>query len=68
MIEVHAFSDFRLCVGVSHPDPSNNWVTQWDEVWNEHGFDAKLNLAAREVQFIWHVDPGTHTLDMKKHI
>ena len=27
----------------------------------KHGFDEQLNLAAREVQFIWPVHPGAHT-------
>ena len=39
-----------------------------DEVWNEHGFDEQLNLAAREGQFIWLVYLGGHTTDIKKHI
>ena len=28
----------------------------------------KLNLAAREAQFVWHVLPGASTLDIKKPI
>ena len=62
------FSDSTLCVGVSNPSPSNNWATTLDEIWNEHGFDDKLNLAAREVQFMWHAHPSAHPLDIKKHI
>ena len=32
-------SDSTMCVGVSTPDPSNNWATKLEGVWNEHGFD-----------------------------
>ena len=66
---VHAFSDSTMCVGVSNPDPSNSWVTKLDDPWNEHGFDEP-HLAAKEVQFIWHVlpIPSTSTVDIKKHI
>ena len=45
----------------------NNWATPLDEVWNEHGFDEPLNLAAREVQFIWHENLDISTLDIQKH-
>ena len=37
-MKVHVFSDAPLCVGVSNPDPSNNWTTKLEDVWNEHGF------------------------------
>ena len=30
-----------------------------DEDWNQHGFDEKLNLAAREVQVVWQVLPAS---------
>ena len=49
---VHVFSDSTLCVGVSNPDPTNIWVAKLFGVWNEHGFDEQLNLAARDVQFV----------------
>ena len=64
-MKVHVFSDSTLCVGVQNPDPSNNWTTKLEDVWNDHGFVEKLHLAAREVQFIWHISP---TLDIKKRI
>ena len=54
-MQVHMFSDSTLFVGVSNPDPSNNWVTKLENVWNKHGFDETLNLAVREVQVMWHV-------------
>ena len=60
-MEVHAISD----CSVSNPDPSNNWAARLNEVWNEHRFDEKLNLAAREVQVIWSVLPGTGTTDIR---
>ena len=31
-------SQMLHCVGVSNPDPSNNWTTKLEDVWNEHGF------------------------------
>ena len=37
-MKVHMFSDSTLCVGVSNPDPSKNWATKLEDVWNEHGF------------------------------
>ena len=58
-MKVHVFQDSTSCVGVSNPDPSNNWVAKLDEVWNEHGFDDRLNSVSREVQFVWHVYPDT---------
>ena len=30
--------------------------------------DLSNNLAAREVQFIWHVFPGASPLEIKRHI
>ena len=48
-MKVHVLSDSSLCVGVSNPDPSNNWATKLEDVWDEHGFVETLNLAAREV-------------------
>ena len=30
--KVHVFSDSALCVGISNPDPSNNWATKLDDV------------------------------------
>ena len=62
------FSDSTLFVGVSNSDPSNNWATILEDEWNEHGFVEQLNLAAREVQFVWHVLPRASTLNIKKHI
>ena len=38
-----------------------------DEVWNEHGFHETLDLAAREIQLVWHVLPGASTTDINKH-
>ena len=35
-MKVHVFSDSTMCVGISNPDPSNNWATKLDDVWNEH--------------------------------
>ena len=58
-------SDSTLFVGVSNPDPSNNWTTPLDDVWNEHGFFENWKLAAREVQFNWHVQPGASNVDIK---
>ena len=46
-MKVHALSDSTLCDGVSNPEPSNNWVTKLEDVWNEHGFVQKFNLAAQ---------------------
>ena len=43
-MKVHVFSDSTLCVGVSNPAPSNNWTTQVEEVWNEHGFDHRDSI------------------------
>ena len=57
-MKVHVFSDPTLRVGFSNPDPSNicaNHILL--KLWNEHGFDEKLYLAAREVHWI-----GTYTL------
>ena len=67
-MKVHVFSDFTLCVGGSNPDPSNNWATQLEDVWNEHGHVEKLNLVVPEVQIVLHVLPVASTLDLKKHI
>ena len=67
-IKIHVFSDSTLCVGVSNPDPSNNWATKLDDVWNEQGLVENIKLAAREVQFCWHVLPGTSTIEIEKHI
>ena len=44
-MRVHVFSDFTLCVGISNPDPSNNWATKLEDAWNEHGFAENLNSA-----------------------
>ena len=41
-------------------------TTQMDEGRNEHGFDKNLDLAAREIPFVWHVPPGASTIDIKK--
>ena len=51
-MKVHVLSDSTLCVGVSNPDPSNNWTTKLEDVGNEHGFVEQMNVAAREVRFI----------------
>ena len=67
-MKVRVFSDSTLSVGVSNPDPSNSWTTKLEDVWNEHGCVETLNLATREVQFIWHILPGASTLDIEKHI
>ena len=67
-MKAHVFSYSAFCVGVSNPDPCNNWVTKLDEVWNEHGFAEKLDLSAREIKVAWHVLPGASTIDTKKHI
>ena len=40
-------------------------ATKLDEVWNEHGFDKKMDLAARAMQFVWHVLPSADTIDIK---
>ena len=66
--KVHVFSDSTLSVGVSNSDPSNTWATILEDLWNEHGLVENLNLAAREVQCIWHVPPSASTIDIKKHM
>ena len=43
-MKVHVFSDFTLCVGVSNPDPYNNWATKLEDVRNEHGFCRKFEV------------------------
>ena len=62
-MKVYVFSHSTLCVGVSNPD-----LSKLEDVWYEHGFVDKFNLAAREVQFIWHVLAGACTVDIQKHI
>ena len=62
------FSDSTLCVGVLNSDPSNNWATKLEDVWSQHGICETLKLAARKVQFIWHVLPGVSTIEIKMHI
>ena len=42
--------------------------TKLKDARNEQGFVEKNNLAAREVQFVWHVSPGASALDIKKNI
>ena len=37
-------------------------------VWTEHGFVEKYNLAARGVQFVWHVLQGASAFEIKKHV
>ena len=59
------FSDSPWCVGVSNPEPSNNWATKLEDVWLEHGFVEKL--PGREMQFSFRVLPGA-SIDIKKHI
>ena len=44
------------------------WQQNLDEVLNEHGFDEQLDLTARAIQFVWHVQLGASTIDIKKHI
>ena len=61
-------SDFTTCVGVLNPDPSNNGETNMKDVWYEFEFVEKINVGAREVQFIWQVLPGASTIDFNKHI
>ena len=58
-MKVLVFSDSTLVVAVSHPDPSINCATKFEDVWNEHGFG--------EVRFIWHVPHGASTNQIKKH-
>ena len=36
--KVHVFSASPWCVGVSNPDPSNNWVTSLEDEWNDNSF------------------------------
>ena len=67
-MKVRELSDSTVCVGVSNPDPSNNWATKLEDEWIKHGFVEKNNLLSREVQFIWHVFPGASTLEIKKNI
>ena len=55
-----------MCVEVSDPDPSNNWATTLEDAVSEHGCVDKLNVAAREVQFIWHVPPDALLLTSKE--
>ena len=64
----HVFSDSTLCVGASNPDSSNNWAIQSERVWDYYGFVEGNQLAAREVQFIWHVLPVASTRDIKTNI
>ena len=66
-MNVHVFSDSPWCVGVSNPEPSNNWATKFEDVWPEHTFVEKLNWASREMQYSWRVLLGAAT-DIKKHI
>ena len=49
---VLVFSDSTFCFGVSISDPSIQQLSKLEDVWNEHGFVDKFNLAARGVQFI----------------
>ena len=65
-MKVHVFSDSALCVGVSSPDPFNNWATKLEDVWNKHGFAETSNLTAREMHIIWHTLPGASALDIKQ--
>ena len=51
----------------SQPDPSNDWATKLEDVWNENGSAETLDLTSREVQFIWHLLSSASTLDIKKH-
>ena len=67
-MKVHVFTDSTSCVGVTNPDPSNNWATAFDGLWNVHGFDEQLNLTAREIPFFWHMYLGAHTGDMKRNV
>ena len=48
----HVVSDFSLCVGISNPDPSNNWSQKMVEVWTEHGRIEKLDVSVPEFQFV----------------
>ena len=67
-MNVHVFSDSPLCVGVSNPDPSNNWVTQLEDVWNERGFAETLKFGSpRSAIYLAHT-PGASTLNIKKQI
>ena len=59
---------FTLYVAASHPDPSRNWAMKLQDAWNEHGFVEKLNLTAREVQFIWRVLLCSSTIDTKERV
>ena len=57
-MKVHVFSDSTLCVGVSNPDPSNNWATK----------NTDLSKPSIWLHFICHVQPGALTLDIEKRI
>ena len=67
-MNVYVFSDSTLCVGVSNPDSFNNCPSILEDVRNKHGVAEQLNVAAREVPFMWHVMPGASTLDIKKRV
>ena len=75
-VNVHVFSDSTSCVGVSNPDPSNNWATE------QHGSVEHFNLAVRQVRayseireraksrIVWrydhvHVNVQRHGMDRK---
>ena len=57
-MRVHEFADSTLRAGVSKPDPSNNWTTKLEDVRNETRIRWKMTLATREMQLMWHVQPG----------
>ena len=51
------------------PDPSNDWATQLDEVWNEDGFVEHNQFGKQELHFVWaRITRCWHGLTSKKHV
>ena len=50
-----------------HVFSDSSWAIKLADVWKEHGFVERLNLAARVVRLIWHVQTGASTIQIKKH-
>ena len=48
-----------------HPDPSNNWATEVNDVRNKHRSDEQPEVPAEETEFVWHVPPGASTIRRK---
>ena len=66
---VHVFSVSSMCVESPiqiHPITGQQKLEEVME--RTFFFHENLNMAARKVQFLWHVFPGASTLDIKKHI